>query len=355
MNIPHEGSALLAFLKASLSGIPSDPERLPSAIDWFFLQRMARRHRLGPLLHDGFRRSLFVGVPDWLWTDWEAQYREAVALALYHRGALAEIAAVFEDRGVPFILLKGEALSKDLYPRDGLRPYYDDIDLLIQSGSYETAKAILMGLSFRLRRPSEEAEKRRLFGEIEFDREGVRTLTVDLHWDTLMASWERQSLFKEHHTWASLHRVQVGNRAVPVLGDEALLLYLCIHFAFHHVFDGLIHLCDLFLLLSRDAERLDWGRLLAMAARCQCQHALYFSLVFVKALLAAQVPPGILERLRPSAPIRTLMPTSRLPFRATPVPQLLERYVKFLLIDTQEGRWGALRAWLQSSKPFLGR
>jgi hypothetical protein len=40
-----------------------------------------------------------------------------VARVLYHQGTLRAIAAAFEDRRISFILLKGEALSKVLYPQ----------------------------------------------------------------------------------------------------------------------------------------------------------------------------------------------------------------------------------------------
>ena len=355
MKIHSEGAALLNMLKASLSASPSAPETLPSPLNWTFLDRVSRRHRLGPLLHDGLQRSLFVGIPDWLVTNWEAQRREAVAFALYHQEALEELAAAFEGRGVPLVLLKGEALSRSLYPQVGLRPYYHDIDLLIPHDSYETAKAILMGLGFRLRRPYEEAEKRRLFGEIEFDREGMRRLTVDLHWDTLMASWEPHSLFREEETWAARDQIRLGDRALSVLGGEILLLYLCVHFAFHHVFDGLIYLCDLFLLLRRDGDRTDWDRLLAMATRSGSRHVLYYSLFFAKLLMAAPVPSRVLDGLKPSAPNRILLPGARLLFRDVPVPQVLERYIKFLLIDSNQGRLRAVRTWFRSSKAILER
>jgi hypothetical protein len=272
---------------------------------------------------------------------------------MYHQQVLGEIAAAFDAHRVPFVLLKGEALSKALYPQEGLRPY-GDIDLLIRPETYEAAKDILAGLGFRLRLPTKEAEKLRLFGEIVFDKNGPFTVTVDLHWDTLMTSWEPQSLFSEHETWASVDSIRLGNQALPVLSGELLLIYLCVHFAFHHVFDGLLLLCDLFLVLRRDAERIDWDRLIAMANRCHCQHALYYSLLFVKALMAGEVPSGILDRLRPPATIRALMPAGRLLFRDTLVPPILQPYVKFLLIDTQQGRWRAFQAWLQLSKRFSG-
>jgi hypothetical protein len=170
-----------------------------------------------------------------------------------------------------------------------------------------------------------------------------------------MASWEPQSLFGAPETWASVERIRLGKHDVPVLGGEALLLYLSVHFAFHHVFDGLILLCDLFLVLRRDAERIDWERLLGMAGRYRCRRALYYSLFFVREFLAAQVPPRVLDCLRPPAPIRYLMPSNRLLFREVRTPQMLERYVKFLLIDSRQGRRSALRAWCRSSKPFRGK
>jgi hypothetical protein len=354
MNILPEGVALLTVLRASLSEPPPATERLSPSLDWEAFSGLARHHRLEPLLHYGLRHSLLTGIPDRVCAEWEARRRISVASVLYHQESLKEIAAAFEDRRVPFALLKGEALSKALYPQDGLRPY-GDIDLLIRPETYESAKAILMGLGFRLRQAAKEMERLRLFGEIEFDKDVPIPLTVDLHWDTLMTSWEPQSLLTDDDTWASLDHVRLGNRIIPILQGEVLLIYLCVHFAFHHAFDGLLLLCDLFLMLRRDAEKTDWDRLIVMANRCQCRHALYCSLYFAKSLMAAPVPDAILDLLRPHALIRGLMPTTRLLFRDRVAPQMLERYVKFLLIDTLTGRRRALQAWFQSTKRLHGR
>jgi len=354
MIVPPEAAALLTLVKASLSATLSVPESCPSPIDWTTLQRLARRHRLGPLLHYGLCRSRILGVPEWLRADWEEQHCEAVAVSLFFQNALVEIAAAFDDHQVPFILLKGEALSNALYPEHGLRPY-DDIDLLVRSETYDAAKSTLTKLGFSIRHPSREVERRQLFGEVVFNKEGLRHLAVDLHWDTAMASWELQSSFSEHEAWASIDQICLGGRTLSTLGGEALLLYLSVHLAFHHVFDGLILFCDVFLLLRREAGRIDWERLVAMAARCRCRRALYYSLTFAKGLLGAEVPAGVLDRLRPPALSRGVMPAGRLLFRDTVVPLMLERWVKFLLIDTRRGRWRAVRALLGSSHPFLAR
>lgn len=351
MNRFPERQALLGMLQASLHEEPVCAKPTFSSLDWQLLQRLVRHHRVGPLLSYGLRLARFGGIPDWLRSEWEAQRREAVANGLYHLQALEELATLFEAHDIPFILLKGEALSKTYYPVEGLRPY-DDIDLLIKEDSYEQAKAVLTALGFRLRHPHLEFEKRELFGEVEFDRQGPRMLTVDLHWDTLMASWRPPSLLGETLAWDCPDRIEVGGRIVPVLGGEILLLFLCVHFTFHHVLNGLILVCDLFLALRREGDHIDWDRLLQMAHEHRCRQAAYYALTCVQSLLDAQVPSPILDRLRPPAPVRLLMPTERLLMRDRPVPQILERYVKFLLIDDEAGRLRAARSWWRSSKPW---
>lgn len=345
LKIPPEAAALLALVRASLSTDAGLLDTFPSSPDWIFLLRLAQHHRLEPLLSYGLRRLHVAGIPPRVRAQWDARRRHAVVGATHHQQAIVAIATAFETQRVPYILLKGEALSKAFYPQDGLR-LYGDIDLLIRSEDYERAKAMLHTLGFQLREPAEEEEQRQLFGEIDFSTTGPRSLTVDLHWDTLMTAWEPHSLFSERETWASADCIRLGNRDIPVLKQEVLILFLCAHLAFHHVFDGLLLLCDLFLVLRRDADRIDWDRLIDLANRCQCRRALYYSLSFVKALMAAPMPAEILDRLRPPAWTRALMPTSRLLFRDDLVPKMLERYVRFLLIDTWEGRWRAFQAWL---------
>jgi len=50
-------------------------------------------------------------------TDIGGMLGPKVARVLYHQEALRAIAAAFEDRRISFILLKGEAFSKVLYPQ----------------------------------------------------------------------------------------------------------------------------------------------------------------------------------------------------------------------------------------------
>ena len=70
----------------------------------------------------------------------------------YFQNAQVEIATAFDDHRVPFILLKGEALSNALYPEDGRRPY-DDIDLLVRSVIVAMRCTTLLALRQRSWRP----------------------------------------------------------------------------------------------------------------------------------------------------------------------------------------------------------
>ncbi|PWB79128.1 MAG: hypothetical protein C3F08_07445 [Candidatus Methylomirabilota bacterium] len=352
MNRFRDQEALLSMLRASLHEEPFPAAPICSSLDWHLLQRLVHHHRVGPLLSYGLYRARFGGIPNGIRSKWEAQRREAIATGLYHLQALEELATRFDAQAIPFILLKGEALSKTCYPDEGLRPY-NDIDLLIKEDSYEAARTVLTAAGFQPRYPHLESEKRKLFGEFEFDRQGPRLLTVDLHWDTLMVSWKPPSLLGETLAWDCPDRIYVGTQIIRVLGGEILLLFLCVHLAFHHVFDGLILLCDLFLALKRDGDRIDWDRFLQMAHRYQCRQAAYYALTSVQSLLGAHVPTLVLNQLRPPAKVRLLMPTERLLVRDRAVPQILERYIKFLLIDYETDRMRAAWSWWQSSKPWM--
>jgi len=167
--------------------------------------------------------------------------------------------------------------------------------------------------------------------------------TVNFHWDALMTVWEPRSHFSDDEIWATPDCIRLGNCRIPILNGEALLVFLCVHFAFHHEFDGLLLLCNLYLLLRCDAERINWNRLIAIASQCRCRTAFYYALFFAKAVMAAPVRSDILDRLRPPALTQALMPTGRPLFRDSIVPKMLERHVKFLLINSLEGRWRAFR------------
>jgi len=99
-------------------------------------------------------------------------------------------------------------------------------------------------------------------------------------------------------------------RAVPVhvagcdaltLSPEDLLLHLCVHTSYQHQFAfGLLPFCDIAETIARFGPAFDWQTTVARAERRGWQRGVYLTLRLAKELAGADVPPDILERLRPA-------------------------------------------------------
>ncbi len=345
---------LLELLRSALRPAPPDNVRpTPDLADWERFLSLARYHRVAPLLLQGLKGRDGGLLPAKVFDALQTLALESTARSLLIMDGLRDVASEFRRVGIPFIVLKGVALAKELYPDDRLRPCLD-LDILIQRSSYGSAKALLAEIGFALAEPWLEQDKLAHFGEIEFIRRPGFPVLLDLHWDTLLASWEPHSLLTNEETWQRSRVLKLGTFSISVLAPEELLLYLALHLAFHHVFSGLVLFCDLALLLKKYGNGLDWQRVYSLASRSGGRRALDDSLAFARILLDVPLPDAIVQRLDAAPLHRRLIPTRSLLLGAGPPSQAIERYVKFLLIDGMSARVRALRAWWNSEKSFAG-
>ena len=354
MKLSPEERLLLDLLRSVLHHQPpgsSCPG--PDLVNWDRFLSLARYHRLAPLLLQGLKGEAYNLLPANVVDALRNQAIDGKARSLLLLEALRDVAREFHHIGIPFIVLKGITLAKDLYPDDLLRPYLD-LDILIHRSSYQQVKSILGGIGYDLVEPRLEGDKLAHFGEVEFVRRGGPPILLDLHWDTVLASWEPHSLLASEETWRRARILDLGAFSIAALAPEELLVYLAMHLAFHHVFSGLLWLCDLFFLLRKYGNELDWERVYFQAGRFGGRRALQHGLALTCELLDAPVPACARSRLNVVSLHRRLIPVRRLALRVGPAPQGIERYVKFLLIDDLWGRGRAIRTWWASEKSFVG-
>jgi hypothetical protein len=354
MKLSPEERLLLDLLRSVLHHQPSGSSCPgPDLVNWDKFLSLARYHRLAPLLLQGLKGEAYNLLPANVVDALRKQALEGKARSLLLLEGLRDVAREFHHIGIPFIVLKGITLAKDLYPDDLLRPYVD-VDILIRRSSYEQVKSVLGGIGYDLAEPRLEGDKLAHFGEVEFVRRVGPPILLDLHWDTVLASWEPHSLLASEETWQRCRDFDLGGFSIAVLAPEELLVYLAMHLAFHHVFSGLLWFCDLFFLLRKYGNELDWERVYFQAGRFGGRRALEDTLAFARVLLDASVPASILRQLEAASLHRGLFPVRRLLLGAGPPSQGIERYVKFLLIDDMSRRARALRTWWASHKRFIG-
>ena len=84
------------------------------------------------------------------------------------------------------------------------------------------------------------------------------------------------------------------------LGPEDLLLHLCLHCAYTHRFrDGLRSLCDIDRTVRYWADDINWRQARERADRWGATHSMYMMLHLSHDLLGTEIPPDVLDALKP--------------------------------------------------------
>ncbi|CAM2067327.1 Nucleotidyltransferase family protein [Sulfidibacter corallicola] len=293
----------LLLLAARDPDHPPDTGRLAALcagdLDWDFLLRAAREHRLTPLLHHWLNRLGVEGVP--------TSFRERLTVqakgdALNVMGLvthLKEIRAAFDAGGIPVVFLKGPILGRMAYGSMALRPS-SDLDLLVAERDRARAIDLLrerLGFDMdahRLDRLSPRRRKHLLHHTHEATLGHSRAgLVLDLHW---RASKFDRTQFSDWETFHSRRQeVEMAGETYPYLGTCDLVVYLACHGARHH-WQRLFWLNDLAVLIRRWPD-LDWGAVLDRAVEMGEQRALLVGFALAHHCFEVPLPRPFAEAL----------------------------------------------------------
>jgi putative nucleotidyltransferase-like protein len=284
-----------------------DPEEalrraLAAGPNWTRLVAGARRHLVEPLLLAGLRAGDARRVPP----DVLAELRRRSAADA--RRTLAQIADIdalsraFGRRGVRFLVLKGVALSAQLYGDAGRRGGRD-IDLLIEPDGFAGAHAVMTEAGYRRRIDQLSArqteEYRRRIKDVEYVH-AVTQAHIELHYR--LTDNEHLLACDFEALWREREMVQAGGAAIPTLPRRRLALYLLAHGA-AHAWERLRWLVDLAELL-REPGAVDAA--LEAADAAGLGPAMLHALALAHDWLGLGVAERHLVRARASARVRRL-------------------------------------------------
>lgn len=200
--------------------------------DWGPIVAGARRHRVAPLISAGLRACDGLDVPASVLAELQRMSLANARRSLVQAAEIGRLGRLFGDAGVPVLVLKGEALSIQLYGESGWRTTRD-IDLLVDPEQFADAQAVLLKAGYRQHQklPSHhQAAYLRAIKEVEFTRIATGGL-VELHYR--LADNHRLLHFPFASLWNKREQVRVGDVAVATLPRHRLPLYLCVHGADH--------------------------------------------------------------------------------------------------------------------------
>jgi len=221
-------------------------------------------------------------VPAWVRRHLDRRRDDGTRRALALTRALLDGLDAFARAGIPVLALKGPALAQRLHGDVGVRDY-DDLDLLVRPRDVAGARATLAELGYvqqdQLPVHWERDVARRLY--VLLYRHPRTQVEIDLHW-----RWDPHVRDGED-VWSGARRIACGGREIPTPGDEALLVYLCVHGA-RHAWSRLAWIRDVAALLESRA----WSgaSLTRRARRAGAAKMLAFGVQLAHDVLGAPLP-----------------------------------------------------------------
>ncbi len=233
---------------------------------WDQILTIALRHGVAPLLQRALQSgSELAHVPEPVRARIEEERRATALENLRNLGEFRRVAQALRKRDIPVIVLKGLHLAELVYRDVSLRPMVD-VDLLVPRAQRNDAIAALLALGYGFEEEKlEYGFREERSGAIEAMLDGKyhvgmlhRQLgtAVEIHW-TLADPLHPYSAPIED-IWRSAVTANLGDTDTLVMPPEFLLLHVCAHLAYNHVFAfSLRALCDIAEILSAHPA-LDW-------------------------------------------------------------------------------------------------
>ena len=279
MELKREDKLLLECLTAKDSnGSAFGPKRL-TASDWDLVVQQAVKHGVAPLLYQRLKGlGSSASVPGRVVERLRKVYLSTVAINMRVYDELTRVLGILKNDGIPVIVLKGAYLAERVYGNIGLRAMCD-VDLLVRKQDLSTAQRRLMEAGYYPHN---------------------NRLPLDIHW-SIEHNIVPPLPIDEEGLWQRAQPASIAGVEVLVLSREDLLLHLCLHLSFHHLFGfaGVRTLYDIRETIRHYKTTMDWDELKGRAREWRAGKAINLALLLAKELVSAEVPDGVLTALTP--------------------------------------------------------
>jgi len=276
--------------------------------DWREVIKAANKLGVTPLIATNTQRHE-IRVPLQISESLQKSLKNNTARNLGLLAEFQKLAKVLQARNIPLIPLKGVYLSSNLYKNIGER-LISDIDLLVPFANLRDAvDAIESGTDYRPSRPYDlEAEQKRLHHLPAYIKPNAPPL--EIHWTLLTPGFQTQ--LDLQGLWERAIPAKINGTDVLVLSPNDLLIHLCAHVAYQHMFVGALRpLYDIKLTLDRFSDRLDWVVIKRHADEWKLLNSVYLALRLTDDLLDCVIPDSAWQSLRPVDFNETLLDAAR--------------------------------------------
>jgi Uncharacterised nucleotidyltransferase len=288
------------------------PEAAAAVADWNSAVQQSVRHGLAPLLYWHLSRACPGAAPSDVLNSLRARFTTNAGRNLSLTAELLNLLSRFREAAIGVVPFKGPAIAWSLYETAALREM-NDIDLLVRPSDARRAVDLLIAAGYQC---PYSPDLRFFQSNRELPLVSPSGVAVDLHW-ALVPGYLGRGLDLEA-IWSRLQPVQVAGQPVLTLGNEDLLVFLCVHGA-KHAWCSLHWLADIARLIDR--SEIDWDALLARIQTDGIARIVSIGLLLAVDLLGAPIPPATVALLRANAPASAIAARLQESIAAGPVRQ----------------------------------
>lgn len=265
-------------------------ELLRGNLDWDKFLALTEDHRVLPAVH-GFLADR-TEIPLSIKLAMHAKFIRHNYRVLRFCGELTAILRQFKLRRIRVIAHKGPMLAQELFGDVAMRQF-GDLDFLLCADDVGRAKAALAELGFTPNLQLTKKQEQAYLGsgyELVFGSQEEKNL-IELQWRILprfySVEFDMEALFRRSKA------VQFGEHAVRVLGNEDLLLVLCVHAA-KHQWEQLGMLRDLAASIRVD---MNWAGIWSEAKKLGIAKILGISLLLARNFVGCEIPDAIESKI----------------------------------------------------------
>ncbi len=262
-------------------------------LDWEYILKTARRHRVMALLYWHLQSICPAAVPQQVLTSLQKALRKNIHHSLHLTKELLNLLPLFEAAAIPVLTLKNPILTQLTYNKLALRQF-SDLDILVQPEQVHEVNQILRDNGYQPRfyfTPAQET----LF--LKYDHERAfyhpeKSIKIDIHWSIISHKFS----FSPHSKTLlqNPYHVTIGNQKVPTISPENRLLFLCAHGAKHN-WNQLNWIADIAQLLKQ--QSFSWDKVKTKAGTFGTQTMLLLGLYLPYKLFNAPLPPDLLKEI----------------------------------------------------------
>ena len=289
--------------------------------------------RLLPLLHHQLQ---MFKVDDPILARMADVYLDSWLLLNRNLSFMLPLLRQLNEKAIDTMLLKGAPVAFEYYPLPATRPMAD-FDVLIKSADIHMTIEVLAEAGWHPMRELIADDFRFRHAQSFVNSQGVE---FDFHWHVMPASCDEHA---DREFWQRSLTFDLNGVPTRRLDATDCLLHTLVH-GVHAVASNaeptIRWVSDSILILQKDADKVEWDRIVGFATRYRLTHRLALALSYLRDDMCVNIPSTTIEQLE-SCPVTLLERLEHRPRKAThakisdysafaPKTNLIDKLVQFL-------------------------